>query len=88
MLPLVGLWAMLWFELSGALGPLAAPIVEIIAYPCWFGALALNGGFLSCVYLQLAAQMRQDETGPRQEALLPPSRLMRLPTEPSSARLR
>lgn len=87
-LPLVGLWAMLWFELSGALGPLAAPIVEIIAYPFWFGALALSGGFLSCAYLQLAAEKPQDETRPEQEAPLPPSRLMRLPTEPSSARLR
>jgi hypothetical protein len=37
--PPVGFWAVLWFESTGALGGLASPIVELIAYICWFVAL-------------------------------------------------
>jgi hypothetical protein len=52
-LPPLGLWAVLSFELTGALGALAQPIVELIGYVCWFIALALSGGFLCQVYAQL-----------------------------------
>ncbi|HUC67296.1 MAG TPA: hypothetical protein VMA53_17780 [Stellaceae bacterium] len=52
-LPPLGLWAVLSFELTGALDGLAQPIVELIAYVCWFLALALSGGFLCQVYAQL-----------------------------------
>lgn len=52
-LPPIGLWAILWFELAGALGGLAAPIVEAIGYICWFAALALGGGFLCNVFKTL-----------------------------------
>jgi hypothetical protein len=54
-LPALGLSAMLWFELTGALGDLTAPVVEMIAYICLFVALALSGGFLSHIYSQLTA---------------------------------
>jgi hypothetical protein len=54
-LPPLGLWAVLAFELIGALDGLAQPLVELIAYVCWFIALALSGGFLCQVYAQLAA---------------------------------
>jgi hypothetical protein len=53
-LPPLGLWAVLWFELVGALDGLAQPIVELIAYVCWFVALALSGGFLCQVYALLS----------------------------------
>jgi hypothetical protein len=52
-LPPLGLWAVLAFELTGALDGLAQPLVELIAYVCWFIALALSGGFLCQVYAQL-----------------------------------
>jgi hypothetical protein len=45
----------LWFELTGALGGLASPIVELIAYIRWFVALVLSGAFLCHVYAQLTA---------------------------------
>lgn len=51
--PPIGLWWILWFELAGALGGLAAPIVEFIGYICWFVALALGGGFLCHVFKNL-----------------------------------
>ena len=54
-LPPLGLWAVLAFELTGALDGLAQPLVELIAYVCWFIALALSGGFLCQVYAQLTA---------------------------------
>jgi hypothetical protein len=54
-LPPLGLWAVLAFELTGALDGLAQPIVELIAYVCWFIALALSGGFVCQVYAQLTA---------------------------------
>ena len=52
-LPALVLWEALWLALDFALGPLAAPIVELVGYPLYFVALALTGGFFSYVYAQL-----------------------------------
>lgn len=53
-LPALGIWSVLWFELSDALGGLAPPLVELLFYVCWFVARALGGGFLCQVFVDLA----------------------------------
>jgi hypothetical protein len=63
-LPPFGLWAVLAFELTGALDGLAQPIVELIAYICWFLALALSGGFLCQVYAQLTTGKASNSDSP------------------------
>jgi hypothetical protein len=64
MLPPLGVWAVLSFELTGALDGLAQPIIELIGYVCWFIALALSGGFLCQVYAQLMAGKGNDADTP------------------------
>jgi hypothetical protein len=53
-LPCLVPWALLSLFLRRALGPsLAAPVIELLAYPLSVLALALSAGFFSYVYAQL-----------------------------------
>jgi hypothetical protein len=53
-LPCVVPWALLSLFLRRTLGPsLAAPVIELLAYPSSLLALALSAGFFSYVYAQL-----------------------------------
>ncbi|HEX9490145.1 MAG TPA: hypothetical protein VF930_07660, partial [Stellaceae bacterium] len=53
-MPVSLLWAVLSLFLNHALGVLAGPIVELLAYLCYFVALGLTAGFFSCVFSQFA----------------------------------
>lgn len=53
-LPASALWALTWFELAGALGPLAMPLVEAAGDFLFFVALAVSTGFFAFGYAQLA----------------------------------
>ena len=64
-LPPVLLWALLWFELAGAVGPIAMPAVEVAGDLFFFIALAASTGFFSFAYAQLAEGSRARESVPR-----------------------
>jgi hypothetical protein len=53
-MPVSLLWSASSVILNHALGVLAAPIVELAAYLCYFVALGLTAGFFSCVFSQFA----------------------------------
>ena len=62
-LPPVALWQSLWLALDHALGALAAPLVELVGYGCYFVALTLTTAFYAYVYAQLAEGEVLDEAG-------------------------
>ena len=63
-MPVSLLWAVLSLFLNHALGVLAGPIVELLAYLCYFVALGLTAGFFSCVFSQFAdGALRDDGAG-------------------------
>ncbi|HYM04718.1 MAG TPA: hypothetical protein VET85_17330 [Stellaceae bacterium] len=68
-LPALALWGMLWFELDGAMGPLAAPIVELAGDAFFFIALAASVSFLAYVYAQLAEGRSIAEAGAPRHAM-------------------
>jgi len=53
-LPPVLVWESIWFALDQTLGVLAAPLVELAGYVCYFFALTLSAAFYAYVYAQLA----------------------------------
>jgi hypothetical protein len=52
--PVSLLWGVLTLILDHALGILAGPIIELLAYLCYFVALGLTAGFFACVMSQFA----------------------------------
>jgi len=62
-MPVSLLWAVLSLFLNHALGVLAGPIVELLAYLCYFVALGLTAGFFSCVFSQFADGALPDGAG-------------------------
>jgi hypothetical protein len=50
----IALWESLWLALDRALGALAAPLVELAGYGCYFFVLTLTAAFYAYVYAQLA----------------------------------
>ena len=52
--PVSLLWAIASLFLNHALGVMAGPIVEVLAYLCYFVGLGLTAGFFSCVLSQFA----------------------------------
>ena len=64
-LPPILLWALLWFELAGAVGPIAMPAVEAAGDLFFFIALAASTGFFSFSYAQLAEGNRARDNVPR-----------------------
>jgi hypothetical protein len=53
-MPVSLLWSASSVILDRVLGVLASPIVELLAYLCYFVALGLTAGFFSCVFSQFA----------------------------------
>jgi hypothetical protein len=53
-LPPIALWDSLSLALDHALGVLAAPLVELAGYGCYFFVLTLTAAFYAYVYAQLA----------------------------------
>ena len=53
-LPPIVLWESLWLVLDRTLGVLAAPLVELAGYGCYFFVLTLTATFYAYVYAQLA----------------------------------
>lgn len=76
-MPVALLWSALALFLNHALGVLAQPIVELMAYLCYFVALGLTAGFFSCVLSQFAdgaaAQDGEGAVPPQDGAALEPA---------------
>ena len=68
-MPVSLLWTVLSLFLNRALGVLAEPIVELLAYLCYFVALGLTAGFFSSVFSQFADGALPEESGNAMEPL-------------------
>ncbi len=71
-MPVSLLWGVLALVLMRALGVLAGPIVELLAYLCYFVALGLTAGFFSCVMSQFADGALPDEGAGAVDAVAAP----------------
>jgi len=71
-MPVSLLWGVLALVLMRALGVLAGPIVELLAYLCYFVALGLTAGFFSCVMSQFADGALPDEGAGAMDAVAAP----------------